>query len=414
MVTPLKCSNIYDVLQDDGNDDNNDECLSDSPLQKSKMYVDVNDLSDLDYLSPINRNSKFSERNVEDEEIDNSEDVKNKSSDDSDSDDSDDSDNSDDDYRREVEIDPVNIDIPAFLEICKNYQIVRKIKFMYSVTKYNGVGSGADKFCRTTMLKRVIEYYFDITDNWFMEPKWDRFDKNIHEQIVGFFRSCIRLNMLLPWHFSPRIIEALTHRTLQRDELMYFLQYVDPEIHRYVNHLDDTYKYCQESFNLLNTGHESLDSMIRDRIINRELTEKERKITQHFDFGPMVYDDLMKFDQMISEPYEFTNDMITNLFVIHPPCEEVNEAKYQYQKMWNQMIIDSTNDEKRGMLILFTGSSAIENEKINVYVNTYGCDIEIHACEPSGYVHKHLFESQEILNGLRIYFSDTNDIMDDN
>ena len=432
---PLKCSNIYDLLRDEDEetiDQNRGELVLKSqdkiinsqyhsllahsqgrPMQIDQMRI-LSGGDSLKIRPMFNDDCENEDDDDDDDDDDESESEENK--DYGDYKDYEDSDSDDEESKRAINIDIVNIGVPLFLKIYGNYHEARKTRFEYDSNGFNGIGSGADKHCRTTMIQRIIDFYFNKIDNWFMEPKWELYDKTIFEQIMNFFRSCIKLKILLPLHFSPRVIETLTQKTMERDELMYFLEYIDPEIHKYVSRLDETFKYCKKTFKSLNTGHESLDHMIRERIIPKKLTKSEIKKTRSLDLGPLIYDGLIDLDKIISEPYVFTDEMITKIFTV----KKSYYNKIEYQKMWIQMIIGMTNEEKRAMVILFTGSSAIDGVKVNIHVNTFDhvaenkqCDIEIHACESSGTINEKMFLSQETLNGLRYYFSDANDVVND-
>ena len=332
---------------------------------------------------------------------------------------------------REISIDPMNITIQDFLLLFKSYEDVKIIAFCYKDRLNHGVGNGADRHCRTIMLKRIIEHYFNVIDHWWIEPRWDILLNHLSlEPLIGYIRSCIELKILLPWHFTPRIIELIVSRSLTNKELMHFLEHIDPDIYRSINKINGT-MISDEEFRSFSPGHDSLGCMIRERIMGRpkvtpgsegrELNESEKQIIHRFDFGPLVYADTIEFDQKISEPYVLSNQMIVDMF-------QFFNDDTKYQTMWNQMVKELDHNELRSMLILFTGSTELTCRKIylsisnlqncvpgNEYNNDkiYPCDLEIHTCFYSGSINNSLFASQETLNQLRIYFSNDEDIINE-
>jgi hypothetical protein len=327
-------------------------------------------------------------------------------------------DEDEDEDNNEVDVDLINVDIQTFLNVYGINAV--KYFFMYDTNNVHGIGSGADFHCRTILMQKIIDCHFEKIDHWFMEPKWDTFDPMVYKQIMGFFGSCIRRKIKMSLHFSPRICEALAQRTLDPIESMYYLQYIDPEIHQYVERMDPVYIESKESFESLGTGHESMESMIRQRIIINELTESQKQMAMSLDLEPVKigmvsgYSDLIKLDQMISEPFAYTDQMIIKMFKVEPPYRYKDDNDLtDYQKMWDQMITSLTNEERKTMLILFTGSSDV-NEEISVSVRRdMTIDIQIYACDRCGVIRRELFSSQETLNGLKHYFSNMNDVIND-
>jgi hypothetical protein len=106
--------------------------------------------------------------------------------------------------------------------------------------------------------------------------------------------------------------------------------------------------------------------------------------------------------------------MIIKMFKVEPPYRYKDDNDLtDYQKMWDQMITSLTNEERKTMLILFTGSSDV-NEEISVSVRRdMTIDIQIYACDRCGVIRRELFSSQETLNGLKHYFSNMNDVIND-
>lgn len=288
-----------------------------------------------------------------------------------------------------------------------------------------GIGDGADRYCKTILLKRIVDHFFVLTRNWFIELNYDNLNcdnNDIVTPMMGFIRHCIESNVLLPGHLDPCIIEEFISRTLTYEESMHYLKYIDPVVYKNVESmdLDDL-----ESFNLLCTGHCTLYHMVREIVINHPLTQKEKKHALMFDFGPIEYENAIEFDTKISEPYELNAEMLKKIF-------RINDPDPKYKNMWDELINELDDSEMRSMMILFTGSSKIISNTISLhinhhYVNNYQddnqdnqnnqdnrdnemkikfCDIEIQTCFYTGSLNPRIFESHETLNNLKFYFKD--------
>ncbi len=309
-------------------------------------------------------------------------------------------------YMQEVPIDPMNEDLDSLMESYKNKD-PGLIRYMYRNISNDASGNGANRMCKTILLKRVVEKYFKKTSRWFIEPSWHSkiFEWSNIKPLTSFIKSCIAAKILLPQHLSPRIIEIMISRKFTVEELLYYLNLIDPVVHKHVTQLNEILKTNPCQFNEICPGYESFETMLRDKVIGPTLGESENMIISYFDFAPIEYEDVIQLDQMISEPYEITNQMIIDVFKINDDMK--------YQQMWNEMIEGMIQTELRSMLIMFTGTGHI-TEPIELTIDhTMFCDLDIHACDHKGTIHSRLFDSQDTLDGLKLYFSDTNDVMND-
>lgn len=307
-----------------------------------------------------------------------------------------------------IEIDPNRCDLNTLMDIFKNNPS-KIINFKYHDKSNNGMGHGADRCCKSILIKRVFDQYFRTVNRWFLIPKWKSqvFNSENIGLLMRFIQSCIISNVLIPGHLHPSIVEAIISRELTTEEIMYYLNNIDPIIHKHANELDESYKLNPKAFNeCIDPGYESWNSMIRDKVIDIKLNEKELDIAKRFDLGPIEYKDAIELDKVISEPYNVTNQMVKEVF-------RINYDNPKYQEMWDQMIMELSQNELKSMLTLFTGTSKItEKIRLNIDQNEKN-DLTIHACFYSSTVHEKLFESQDTLNRLKIYFSDSNDTIND-
>lgn len=323
-----------------------------------------------------------------------------------------------DQIKEGIPIDPMNICIEYFLmKICVSYENIKNKTLVYNDknNKINGIGDGADRYCKTILLGRIIDKYFVSSRQWFVtfnDTMTETFSKHF-KPVMGFIRLCVETNVLLPWHLDPCIIEVLISRPLTYEESLHYLEYIDPIVYKNVKNMDPG---DFDSFRLLCTGHKSLDHMIREIVINQQVSETEKLLINQFDFGFTENEikNAVELDAKISEPYELNSGIIKNLF-------KITDDDPKYKNMWDNLINDLDKNELRSMMILFTGSSNIINRSILLHVNhecveneqdknhhikIKKCDIEIQTCFYTGSIHERIFESQEILNGLKVYFND--------
>jgi hypothetical protein len=327
-----------------------------------------------------------------------------------------------------IEIDPNVCDMYALIELYKCHQN-QSIYFNYNDQNSKGVGDGANRSCKTALLKRVIDYFFETVDHWFIIPKLllqnikgsedmseqEKFnilvDNTIQKtnyilnlnMLSVFIKSCIASNVLLPKHLHPQFVQVIMKVELTLDEMMYYLSYMDPDMYKYVNNLDESYKTDPNKFQEIGVDFDSFEDMVRSRVVG-DIDNGENELMMAFDFNYVKYVDAMKFDKEVSEPYEITSQMIINIFCIDE----------KYKSMWNELIMELSQEELKSMLVLFTGSSKI-TQTIYVYIDEEDIkyDLNIHACGYNLSINKRLFISQETLKGLKIYFSSSEDSVDD-
>jgi hypothetical protein len=316
---------------------------------------------------------------------------------------------------QEILIDPNTISIVDLLEIVRDNR--DNIRFEYKDGHNEGIGAGSDRHCKSVVLKRIIDECFEH-DGMFIIPKYDHsvFDIMNVDNLMKIIRSCRTSGVLISGHFHPSVVEVMINRPLQRFELEYYLELMDPTFYKYAHGLDEKYKSEKKLYQQdIATGHDSYDLMIREKVIGKELTDDQNDLIRRMDMDLLEYQSAVELDLMISEPYQYDRSQIIDMFEIN---FDDSYSDYEYSDKWNHLIISLSDQEIRSMLILFTGSTSID-KTISLGIrhmplydhSTESTDIEIHSCNNTVYISHRIIDSQETLDGIRIYFSDHNDSM---
>jgi len=118
-------------------------------------------------------------------------------------------------------------------------------------------------------------------------------------------------------------------------------------------------------------------------------------------FKKRRYHTILKADKILSGQYTFTPKMLFNIFVVDT----------EYRNMWKKFIYALNHDELKGLLLIFTNSLSLDHP-IEIIVSdndldknlSTGIDLKIITCSRTVIINKNLFESDEKLLGLRVYF----------
>jgi hypothetical protein len=318
-----------------------------------------------------------------------------------------------------VEIDPITCDLETLLELY-NVNPNSNPRFKFKNQMNNGYGTGADIYCKTILLKRILDYYFETLDIWYIVPKFSLFtneDSLIKvESLSRFIKSCINAKVLMPKHLHPKFIMAILEMQLTLEQLMYYLSYIDPDMYDRMIKLDDSYKINPLKFKELGTGYETFECMILNKVIGQPFNTWEKIVAMTFEFKD--YDnDPIELDKVISESYILTHELVINIFNIIVETCSVNEEKQKMEEtrcvnLWHEFIAELSQDELRTMLTLFTGFATITSV-IYLHIESIKCDLNMRVCSRNVTVNKTLFETKEALNRLKIYFLNSNDSIDD-
>jgi hypothetical protein len=304
------------------------------------------------------------------------------------------------------EIDPHLCDLCAFLEL---YDSDDSINFKFNNQFNNGYGRGANIYCKTILLKRVIDYFFEEYSNTaYIVPKFSLFPQyetitsslKIVHKIFKFIKSCVDSNVLLPKHFHPAFINIILRRCLTYDELMYYLNQMDSDMYKYISKLDESYRINSTKFQEISPDYESLEAMLGEKVVGNGIIGRDAVICACFRFN---FIDAIELDSSISEPHIITNELVVAVFKITP---------IEYEILWHRFVMDLSQEELKTMLILFAGSTAIP-AAIYLRVDDMKCDLNIHVCGYSLSINKRLFESYDVLSRLKIYFASSVDDIDD-
>jgi hypothetical protein len=304
------------------------------------------------------------------------------------------------------EIDPHTCDLDALLELY-DVKLNKIIDFKFNNQFNNGYGRGADVYCKTILLKRVLEYYFescpdDIRYIIFKTYNFMSLIKMLKvRKLAKFIKSCIASNVLLPKHLHPKFVEVIINRKLTVDELMYYLNHMDSDMHKYVSKLDESYRMDSTKFQEISPAYESLEDMLRQKVVGDKIIGWGVDLCRIFDFN---FNNAIELDSSISEPYIITNELVVAVFKITP---------VEYETLWCRFVMELDQEELKAMLVLFTGATTIPSA-IHLRIDEdMKCDLNIHVCGYSLSINKRLFESYDVLSRLKIYFVSSIDSVDD-
>lgn len=269
-----------------------------------------------------------------------------------------------------------------------------------------GYGEGASRQIYQQCLKNMVDIIFVKTNNFFVDFNPDSviiFNYgNYIEHLISFIRMALALNIKLPFHLPIRIYESAVSRQSTIDELKYFLSHVDPTMYENIKNITD------ENFHEYETGHVSLVEMLREKLVYNDhmIDESIYEI-----FGIILKDHLT--NELVS--IKDLDSEISGEFIITPDIfiDSMNVIPQKYHEMFSNFIKSLTPNELKNALIQFGNDSDINN-KYRVEISSAAeIDLTISTCYRNVVISEKLFESEETLNNLRLYFTDNIDILVD-
>jgi len=216
-----------------------------------------------------------------------------------------------------------------------------------------------------------------------------------------FVAMAMNAGCLLPFHFAPGLLEAITYKKMNIFELNFFMEKMDPDLYNTVN------KSNPIEFKELDTGFENVEEYYRDRI-NGQITSKKMKIynsiSKHFELFDAFHNfNIALVDSTFSGLYTMTAEHVFS-------CTEFTSPRYQ--DMWKQFVCSLSETEIKQMLITFGSTLALNNKYAVNVVHDLEMDIRITTCFRKIDINKKLFTNMEYLNNLKLYFTDSDQISD--
>ncbi|XWV25603.1 putative ORFan [Tupanvirus deep ocean] len=290
--------------------------------------------------------------------------------------------------------------------IHEQIKIFKGYKFSFDTT-YRGkqaYGEGATrqvytKLCNDlvgTIMKKISPYFMDIDPN---HPFWDS-DENI-ECFVMFVGMVIDSECVLPYHFSPALLEAISNKKMELKHLEFFMDKLYPTEYTIVK------KVHPKDFDLLDSDYVDHEDYYRSKIIgslNRKKINIYASISKYFELFDSFYDyDILVIDSTFSGNYHITPDMV---------LANINFTDSNRQSLWENFVKSLTETELKQMLILFGNTTSLDKHYTVCVSKTLKTDIHITTCMQMVTISENLFEHEEYLNNLKLYFSDFDQISD--
>ena len=272
-------------------------------------------------------------------------------------------------------------------------------------SSYNNIsyGEGADRQIYQHVMDSMINKIFTIKEGYFLDICTDNsnfwnYEDNLElfVTLVGMFVSS---QCVLPYHFHPILLQKMASEPMSIESQMHFLKYYSPDAYVEIN----KYK-SDKNFDVADiTGQDTLAEYIeKDIFIGLTADWKiniYEKIAREFvkQFGSISTYDPVELDRIISGYYELKPSDIISITKLD---------NITYQNMWTNFIKSLTETELRKLLLLFGNSLSLEsNFQINIQ-SDFLVDIKIQTCFHTIIINEKLFETQESLNSLKIYFGD--------
>lgn len=279
------------------------------------------------------------------------------------------------------------------------------ISFETKNGKSTAFGAGATKQVYQQIAMDLIGDVWTKTSNYFVEPNLNNCFWSDHDNIyalVMFIGMIVQSGSVLPYHLSPGLLEKIVNKKMSLIDLKFFLEKIDPDVYGSVKKIETNHV----PFESLDTGFNDLESYLRAILVSdqEKFIHTYEQIAGNFELFDSMFDyDIQLMDKVLSGSYEITHDAVFNI---------INFNSVKRYDMWKEFVYNLTESELKQMLLTF-GNSLTLNTTYNVYLSwSTEVDIRIATCIKSITIHKRLFANKETLDGLRNYFTGTDQIHD--
>lgn len=292
-----------------------------------------------------------------------------------------------------------------FGTLCSLITIFPGHKFYFSVYKGASfaVGEGSNRQIYQRLMSELITKGILVSDSYFIDvnssnPFWSDPD-NIRFFVV-FVAMLINYQCLLAGHFTPVLLECITYKKLSMDDLVFYMELIDPQTLKVAS------KYDAENFSLMESDFDTHYDLYRHIVcgsIGDDKLAVYRSIAKNFEaFGSFNRFDIQVMDKTFSGAYVITPEMVLPLFLV----DDI------YQDQWSTFVKSLTSEEIKRMMLTFTNSLVLQNT-IHVYISrTTELDIKVRVCSREVYINVKLFEDDTALYKLKDYFTSDDEIFD--
>ena len=270
----------------------------------------------------------------------------------------------------------------------------------------NATGPGANRqvyqilyeeLVSRNILVRYRTYFVDINENhefWYDEKNIDAFAR--------FIVMVKTTSSYLPFHLAPAMLESITQSVMMLDDLEYYMDKYDP------NTLQQAMSVSPENFESVVIDYKNHYDYYRSVIVG-DVNPDKCLIYNLIGETICMIENILQFsirevDMCLSGEYEITSSIIKNIM----PVEE------KYRNLWHQFI-DSLDASERKCLLMTFGNTNNTNQKFTIIINDkISRDVNIWTCYHSVTINSKLFENIDTLMGLKKYFNEIDNYINDN
>ena len=246
-----------------------------------------------------------------------------------------------------------------------------------------------------TILTMTNSYFVDVNDKC---KFWDS-----HENVKLFV---VLIGMIikaecLQYHFSPALLEAITYKTMDINDLEFYMDKIDPDMLNYAK------KVSAEDFEDLGVDFDDHIGLYRGKIIGDQSLEKiiiYGMIAENFQFFDSFSNyKIRDVDNFFSGPYKITPELVM-------PIMKISEEKYI--KPWNRFI-SSLNEHELKQLLLTFGNSLSLQHNYSIHITDLVADVHISTCSRTIAIRQDLFDNDEQLSILKSYLINKEEYISD-
>ncbi len=265
-----------------------------------------------------------------------------------------------------------------------------------------GYGDGANKFIYHKAAEQMCAVNEILTkrDNYFVdinsEHKFWKSKDNI-KNFTTFIGMMISFGVLFPYHFSPSFLHYLTGDILDENDLLFYLQIIDPDMVKQMK------KINKEDFYETTDFQSAYDFMYDHLIYKNNLVPQS--IYLHISYLLENNSNFMNFtiqeiDRYLSGSYEINSKEVCKLMIF-------DEKDKKYCKMFYDFIKKLNQTQIRNMLIAFGGSLSMDKTFRIKVTDEIEEDIQLQTCYKTVDINKKLFKKESTLKLLGGYFTNT-------
>ncbi len=300
----------------------------------------------------------------------------------------------------------IDLETHGFEWLCDQIKNNRGTEFSFEIIDGDNFayGAGATRQVFMKMLNEIIETLMIKTHPYFVDIDPDNLfwtDEDNVECFVVAIAMSINSGCLIPYHFSPALLECITNKQLSFSDLEFYMKKIDPDTFKTVSLLDSS------DFESLDLGYDDVEDYYRSRVIgniSEQTSMIHQTIAKKFELFDSFNDyEIIDIDDKLSGCYKITPESV---------IKNMKLSDKKYKKIWDEFINSLTQNEIRQMLLLF-GNTLYMNDPYYIHTDkNTSLDINISTCLKTVTINETFFESIEKLDKLRSYFTDNDQIMD--